>query len=228
MWIDVLLVVGAYLYGAFPVVYLLGRMRGYDLRQEEDMHSGLWHKVGRVEGFSGIAWDVVKGGIAVALVDVLLDVDRGTVVGVGVAVVAGMMWSVFLGFEGEKGNTTSLGVAGALSYQALPFCLVPILLGVGIRTVPRLLDSKQALDERLKFGGPPSLSLPLGMLVAFALFPVGCWWVGESWETIGGAIAIFCLIVIKRVTDGLLPDLRTAGNKKSVLLNRVLIDRSYL
>mgnify|MGYP001035702364 CR=1 FL=1 len=229
MWADALLVLGAYLYGAFPVVYLLGRMRGFDLSKEFDMHSGLWHKVGRREGLIGIIWDIVKGGVAVVLVNWLSDFAWGTVVSVGVAVVVGEMWSIFLRFRGEKANTTSLGVSTALAYQALPFLLVPIALGAGIRTMPRFFGSRQSLNERLKFGGPPSLSLPLGMFAGFALFPLGCWVMGRPWETILAGVLIFLLILTKRLTAGLREDLKTAtSSKRSILLNRLLLDRSYL
>jgi len=229
MWTDTLLVLGAYLFGAFPVVYLIGRMRGYDLSKEEDMHSGLWHKVGRLEGFVGIAWDVLKGGIAVVIVDKVFDFGQGTIVAVGLAVIVGLMWSIFLGFEGEKGNTTSLGVASALAYEAMPFLFGPILLGLIFRTLPRVLDSTRSRDERLKFGGPPSMSLPLGMLAGFALFPIGCWYTDQPWETTVGGIVIFLLIVAKRLTAGLWKDLKTARTSKgSILFYRTLLDRSYL
>lgn len=229
MWTDTLLVLGAYLFGAFPVVYLIGRIRGYNLSKEEDMHSGLWHKVGHREGFIGIAWDVVKGGVAVVIVDKVLDFGQGTIVAVGLAVIAGLMWSIFLGSKGEKGNTTSLGVASALAYKALPFLFGPILLGLAFRTLPRVLDSTQSRDERLKFGGPPSMSLPLGMLTGFALFPVGCWYMDQPWETTVGGIVIFLLIVAKRLITGLWKDLKTARTSKgSILFYRTLLDRSYL
>jgi len=227
MLADALIILGAYLYGAFPVVYLLGRMRGYDLSKEEDMHSGLWHKVGRCEGFIGIAWDVVKGGVAVAIVWAF-DLGEGVMAGVGLAVIVGRLWSIFLRFRGEKGNTTSLGVATALAYQALPFALVPIVVGAIVRTLPRMLDSSQTADERLRFGGPPSNSLPLGMLAGFALFPVGCWYTSQPWETTAAAIIIFALIAVKRLTAGLREDLKTASDKRSILLYRFLLDRSYL
>jgi glycerol-3-phosphate acyltransferase PlsY len=229
MWTDTLLVLGAYLFGAFPVVYLIGRIRGHDLSKEEDMHSGLWHKVGRREGFIGIGWDVVKGCVAVVIVDRVFDFGESTVVAVGLAVIVGLMWSIFLGFRGEKGNTTSLGVASALAYKALPFMFGPILVGVILRTLPRVLDSKQSGNERLKFGGPPSMSLPLGMLAGFALFPVGCWYTNQPWETTVGGIVIFLLIVVKRITAGLGEDLKTARTSKgSILFCRTLLDRSYL
>ena len=228
MWDDALIILGTYLIAAFPVVYLLGRIRGFDLSKEEDMHISLWRKVGRREGLIGITWDVVKGGVAVVVVDKFTDFGWGTVAGVGLAAVVGRMWSVFLKGRGEKANTTSLGVSAALSYQALPFLLGPIALGAGIRTFPRFFSSRQSLNERLKFGGPPSLSLPLGMFFGFALFPLGCWCMSQPWETTIVTAIIFLLIVIKRMTAGLREDLKTASNKKSVLINRALFDRSYI
>jgi len=226
MWIDALWIIGAYLYGSLPVVYLIGRLRGVDLSQEEDMHISLWRNVGRVEGFVGIFWDVVKGGVAVVIVDRALHLETALVAGIGLAVIVGEMWSVFLNFRGEKANTTGLGMGMALAYQAMAFLLVPIVLGAAIRTIPRLLKKGQTADERLKLGGPPSLSLPLGMLTGFALFPVGCWIMDLPWEITVAAIVLFCLIVIKRLTAGLLEDLRAGRSVPAVLLNRFLFDRA--
>ena len=45
MLTNVLWVIGAYLYGSVPVVYLIGRLRGVDLSHEEDMHISLWREV---------------------------------------------------------------------------------------------------------------------------------------------------------------------------------------
>ena len=227
-WIYALWIVGAYLYGALPVVYLIGRIRGVDLSKEEDMHISLWRKVGRVEGLIGVSWDVAKGGIAVVMVDRVFGLELGLVAGVGLAVIVGEMWPVFLKFRGEKANTTGLGMAAALAYQALPFLVTPIAIGALVRTLPRFVDSRRTLDERLEFGGPPSLSLPLGMLFGFALFPAGCRVMGLPWETIAAGVALFVLIVIKRLVTGLREDLKMGGNKWSILLNRLLFDRSFV
>jgi len=228
MWADVLLILGAYLLGSVPVVYLLGKMRGVDLSQEEDMHISLWRKVGRREGFIGIAWDVAKGGVAVVVVYRVFDFGLGTGVGVGLAMVVARLWPIFLKFRGEKANTTSLGMELALGYQAWAFVLGPMIIGATVRTLPRLLDSTQSTNERLKFGGPPSLSLPLGMIVGFALFPVGCWYHGLDGLIVVSGAVVFVLLVAKRLIAGLGQDLKTATNKKSILLNRALFDRSYI
>jgi hypothetical protein len=225
---NILWIIGAYLYGALPVVYLIGRLRGVDLSKEEDMHISLWRKVGRVEGFFGILWDVVKGAIAVLAVDRGLHLQDWVVAGVGVAVILGEMWSVFLKFRGEKSNTTGMGMAAALDYKAIPFILVPIVIGAGIRTIPRFFRRGQSMDERMELGGPPSLSLPLGMLFGFALFPLGCWVMDAGWWRIGAGIILFALIVFKRLTDGLTEDIRKEGLKAGILLNRMLFDRSHV
>ncbi len=139
MLVNILWIIGAYLYGAVPVVYLIGRLRGVDLSKEEDMHISLWRKVGRVEGFFGILWDVVKGGIAVLVVDRGLHLEDWVVAGVGVAVILGEMWPVFLKFRGEKSNTTGMGMAAALVYQAIPFLLAPIVIGAARPDGPPVL-----------------------------------------------------------------------------------------
>jgi hypothetical protein len=226
MLVKILWIIGAYLYGAVPVVYLIGRLRGVDLSHEEDMHISLWHKVGRVEGFFGILWDVIKGGIAVAVVDRAIGLEDWVVAGVGVAVILGELWPVFLKFRGEKSNTTGMGMAAALVYGAIPFLLAPIVLGALIRTVPRFFRRGQTMDERIKLGGPPSLSLPLGMFFGFGLFPVGCWVMDAGWERIAAGIALFVLIMVKRLTFGLTDDIKKEGLKPSILVYRLLFDRS--
>lgn len=228
MLVNILWIVGAYLYGSVPVVYLLGRLRGVDLSQEEDMHISLWRKVGRVEGFCGIFWDVIKGGIAVLVVDRALHLEDWVVAGVGLAVILGELWPVFLRGRGEKANTTGMGMAAALVYQAIPFLLGPIVLGALVRTVPRFLHRGQTMDERMKLGGPPSLSLPLGMFFGFALFPVGCWVWDAGWERIAAGIVLFALILVKRLTFGLTDDIKKEGLKPSIIVNRLLFDRSHI
>ncbi len=228
MLVNILWIIGAYLYGAVPVVYLLGRLRGVDLSKEEDMHISLWRKVGRVEGFFGILWDVIKGAIAVVVVDRALGLEDWVVAGVGVAVILGELWPVFLKFRGEKSNTTGLGMAAALVYKAIPFLLAPIVLGALVRTVPRFFRRGQSMDERMELGGPPSLSLPLGMFLGFALFPVGCWYWDVGWQRTAAGIVLFVLITVKRLTFGLTDDIKKEGLKPSILVNRLLFDRSSI
>lgn len=199
-----------------------------DLYHEEDMHISLWRNVGRVEGFLGVAWDVAKGAVAVAIVHWGLGLETAVVAGVGLGVVVGEMWPVFLKFRGEKANTTGLGMAVTLAYQAMAFIVVPIAIGAAIRTLPRLLKRGQSADEKLRFGGPPSYSLPLGMLFGFALFPLGCWIMDLPREISVAGVVLFVLIVVKRLVTDLGEDIKAGRKLSSVLLYRFLFDRSSI
>ena len=235
---DIALVIGAYLLGALPYMLLLGRARGVDLSQEEDLHMALWRKVGRLEGLSGVLVDMLKGVIPI-VVGFACHLDLAAIAASGVAAVAGQMWPVFRRFDGERGNTTGIGVITALpmeltatesplAYLVFIIFAIPVLIGIGIRTVPRFMASGQTLSERLKFGGPASNSMPLGFAVGFLAAPLGSWCLRQPLEMTLALLALFIAIMIRRLTAGLSTDLKTATDVRSILINRLLYDRSYL
>jgi hypothetical protein len=106
--------------------------------------------------------------------------------------------------------------------------LVPFAIGFGIRTIPRFRQRNQSMGDRLKFGGPPSLSLPLGVAVGFAVFPLAAWWMGQPLAVIVAFIALFVLIIVRRVTSEVRDVVLQSSGKKSMLLNLVLFDRSKI
>ncbi len=230
MWAEIGYILGAYLVGSLPVLYIIGRLKGFDLRGE-DMHLELWRKVGYVEGATGIIWDIGKGALLPLVA--LLWLDLGVTVASlsALAVLVGMMWPVFLRFEGEKGNSTGIGAAGGLllgvpAYLALLF-FIPIATGGFTRAALSLRKRDAALGERFKFSGQ-SLVMPLGMIIGFALLPILSWlFYPEHLILTWVFLAMFVLIAIKRLTAGLREDLKSAGDRKSILLNRLLYDRSY-
>jgi len=224
VWINIALVVGSYLLGSLPHLYIIGKLRGIDL--EGDLHMGLWQRAGRLLGAVGILGDLAKGVIPI-WVGISLGFELLPIVLAGLAVVIGQMWPVFLGFDGEKGNSTGMAMVATLTPRAIPFILVPILIGAAIRTVPRLLDSAQSVNERLRFGGPPSQSLPLGMAIAFFLLPLISWWLGGPVEITLGYLMLFLLIIVRRLTAGINKDLAPGANVRRILINRFLLDRSY-
>lgn len=227
MWAQALFILGSYLLGSFPMLYLLGRLKGVDLRGE-DMHLSLWRKVGYVEGAAAVSWDILKG-VPMPLI-ALWGLDFGVTVASlsGLAVLVGMMWSVFLRFEGEKGNTTALGVGGALAPKALAISMIPIATGVIVRVVTALAKRELPLRERIKFAHK-SNAMPLGMLTGFAVLPIFAWlWYPEEMVLTWTCLAMFVLILIKRATAGLMEDLKSSrGGWKSILFNRLLYDRSH-
>ncbi len=232
MLANAALIIGAYLFGSLPFMLALGRAKGFDFTGEEDLHDALWHQAGRLWGLAGVFVDFAKGIIPV-LIGFGFGLPLAVVATAGVAAVAGQMWPVFQKFDGEKGNSTGWAMVATLTlaYGAWPVLVmgvIPVALGFGIRTVPRFLVSDQTWNERLKLGGPPSLSLPLGMAVGFAATPLAAWLFHQSLEMVLPLLALFIIIIARRLTAGLAADLKAATNTRSILINRFLYDRSYL
>jgi glycerol-3-phosphate acyltransferase PlsY len=224
MLANVALILGAYLLGSVPQLYFLAKLRGINV--EGDLHIGLWRQGGRVVGTVGVLIDLAKGPVPV-LVGNALGFELHITAIAGLAVVVGQMWPVFLHFDGEKGNSIGLSMSATLTPVALLFALIPVVIGLAIRTVPRMLESTHSINERLKFGGPPSLSLPLGMAIAFASLPLINWWRGEPLVVILVYLAQFLLIMLRRLTAGLKDDLKPDASVPGILLFRFFFDRSY-
>jgi acyl phosphate:glycerol-3-phosphate acyltransferase len=232
MFGEIIFLVAAYLFGSFPLMLLVSKAKGVDLSQEGDYHIAMYRKVGRVAGIVGIAADVLKG-ILTVLVGYLLGFSILVVAASGVLATLGQMWPVFQKFNGEKGNTTGGGVVFIYSilYHA------PWIIGVGlivggagflIRTIPRFLEKGQTFNQKLGFGGPPSNSLPLAMILGFALFPLVSFLIGEPVEITFALLIIFVAIVIRRLTAGVMKDIRKKDSSACrILCNRLLFDRSY-
>lgn len=223
MWGDIALILGAYLLGSLPYLSALGKARGIAL--EGDGHISLWQKGGQLIGLIGLLGEFIRGAIPI-LVGKSLGFNLFIITLAGLAVVSGQMWPLFSRFDGEKGNSTGLAVAAALAPKPLLIALVPIAIGAAIRTAPRLLDAGESLNERLKLGGPPSRSLPLGIAIGFFLLPIASWRLKEPLVITSGYFALFVLIMVRRLTAGLRGDLELNTDVKGIVANRLLYDRS--
>ncbi len=139
----------AYVVGSIPFGYMIGRMKGIDIRQHGSKNVGatnVTRVLGRPLGLTCFALDVVKGAAPVAIAGAILGMlgrplvtmtGDGALVGesaitagemglwllVAAAAIAGHMYSVFLGFKGGKGVATGfgamLGMWPLLTYPAL-------------------------------------------------------------------------------------------------------------
>jgi acyl phosphate:glycerol-3-phosphate acyltransferase len=125
-----LLLLAAYLVGAFPTSYVAGRLaRGIDLRQHG---SG---NLGATNAFRVLGWraatpiflaDMLKGFVP-AWWFPLLDGGGASplwALAYGTAAVVGHVFSVFVGFRGGKGVATGAGVFLALAPAALAGALI--------------------------------------------------------------------------------------------------------
>ena len=120
--------VAAYLIGAIPVGYLVGRaFGGTDIRRQGSGNIGaanVLRTLGPLPGALTLLGDVAKGYGVVALARALLGGDATAVAACGALAVVGNCWPVYLGFRGGKGVATALGAF----LQLMPLVMVPAAL----------------------------------------------------------------------------------------------------
>jgi glycerol-3-phosphate acyltransferase PlsY len=118
--IPALLLLAAYLIGAFPTSYIVGRLtRGIDLRQHG---SG---NLGATNAFRVLGWraatpifviDVAKGFVPAWFFPGIDGVEPiAWTLAYGAAAIIGHMYSIYVGFRGGKGVATGAGVFLALA-----------------------------------------------------------------------------------------------------------------
>jgi len=235
---DIALVIGAYLLGSVPYMLLLARAKGFKVSPEDDLHAVLWGKAGRLWGSTGFLFDVFKGVIPI-IIGFVFDFHLAVVAAAAVAAIVGQMWPVFQKFDGEKGNSTGLGIVATFtialtltgfSHAYLVFLIAGTctLTGFCIRTVPRFLAPEQTVSERFMLGGPPSRIFPLCNAIAFAIAPLASWGLKQPLEMTLAFAVVFVAIIVRRLTAGLSADIKTTTSVRSILINRALYDRSYL
>jgi len=134
-----LAIVAAYLIGAVPIGYLIGRAFGVaDIRRHGSGNIGaanVLRTAGRLPALLTLGGDIAKGYAAVALGATLVGGpsggDPGAPAACAVATVIGNCWSVFLGFRGGKGVATGLGTL----LRLVPWAMLPaaaVWLGVTV------------------------------------------------------------------------------------------------
>jgi acyl phosphate:glycerol-3-phosphate acyltransferase len=105
----------SYLIGSIPTAYIFGRLvKGIDIRQHGSGNVGATNAfriLGKGPGTTVLLIDILKGAVVTSLVaDLFGMTDPLARVFLGLVVVCGHNWTVFLNFKGGKGIATSLGV----------------------------------------------------------------------------------------------------------------------
>ena len=207
----ILLLVGAYLVGSIPTAYIVARWRrGIDIRQYGSGNVG--------------ASNIVRLSARwLALVVIIVDLGKGMLmvwaaqaaglalaqqVAVGLAAIIGHNWPVFLRFSGGRGILTTLGVAFSLPLVNGP--LVPWAFIIAL-----------ALAAALIFG---LRNLPLGTVISVAALPLVSWLVNEPLMLNLAYLAVFLLVVIRRLTAPRTP-LADSVSTGELIVNRLLLDR---
>lgn len=114
-----------YLSGSLPWGLWLGRwVRGVDVRTLGSRNLGatnVYRSLGPALGIVTLVLDIAKGALPVALIPRLAMTQafpggrEWCMMAVGIAAVAGHMWTCFAGFRGGKGVATTVGVLLALA-----------------------------------------------------------------------------------------------------------------
>jgi glycerol-3-phosphate acyltransferase PlsY len=121
-----------YLAGSAPTGYLLGKLRGLDIRSHGSGNIGatnVWRVMGRNWGVAAFAADFLKGFLPLYLLRTICFPEGGSwsvallLVICGLAAIIGHNYTPWLGFKGGKGIATSAGVLAAL---------MPPVLGVAL------------------------------------------------------------------------------------------------
>lgn len=136
-----------FLSGSVPWSYLLGRMRGVDLRKMGSGNVGatnLFRSCGWKAGVAGLLLDALKGYLPVLVaLGGLPGVDHArdwTVAATGAAAVLGHVFTPWLGFRGGKGVATTLGVL-------LGLCPLAVLAGLVVFIVVQRLSGYVSLGS---------------------------------------------------------------------------------
>jgi glycerol-3-phosphate acyltransferase PlsY len=141
-----LIAVLAYLLGSVPFGYLIGRMKGIDIRTVGSCNVGatnVTRTVGKWAGKLCFFLDMLKGLVPVLTVTLLIKykvIDDPNAIALILAAfcpIAGHMWSIFLKFTGGKGISTAGG--GLLILAPWSF-LTAIVLWVIIFLVSRYVS----------------------------------------------------------------------------------------
>lgn len=136
MMFLLLSLISAYLLGSIPTSYIFAKvLKKVDIRKHGSGNAGatnVFRVVGKVPGIIVLILDVLKGVIAVALLsEVFFNNTIGVTLGLelykillGLSVISGHVWTVFLKFKGGKGVATTAGVLMALAPKVIILCLL--------------------------------------------------------------------------------------------------------
>lgn len=137
--LTIAIVVIAYLLGSVPTGYIVGRMRGVDVRKQGSGNIGatnVLRVLGKPWGFAVFFLDAFKGFLAVRLAMALAEQNSNAVeYGEFFAILAaafcvfGHSFPIWLGFKGGKGVATSAGsIFGVVPIAAMTIFLVWVLV----------------------------------------------------------------------------------------------------
>lgn len=165
----------AYFAGSIPTGVLLARRAGVNLRAEGSGNVGATNvarTAGKRLGVLTLIGDLLKGLIPVLLVRTF-DSSVTVVAAVGVAAIAGHVYSIFLSFQGGKGVATGFGVLLGFAPEASLILLAIFVVAAGwtrIVSVGSMAAASSAPVTIFLFGYPAPIVAAATLISALILW----------------------------------------------------------
>jgi glycerol-3-phosphate acyltransferase PlsY len=207
----ILLLVGAYLVGSIPTAYIAGRWRrGIDIRQYGSGNVGASNLVRLKAKWLAIVVTITDLGKGILMVWAAQAAGLSITqqVAVGLAAIIGHNWPVFLRFSGGRGVLTTAGVAFFLPLANGPLVPWPLIISLSLVAI-------------FVFGFH---NLPVGTIAGMAALPLVSWLAGEPLALTLGFLAMFFVMVIRRLTAPK-SSLTASVPTRELVINRLLFDR---
>jgi glycerol-3-phosphate acyltransferase PlsY len=193
-----------------PMAYLVARWsRGADIRQHGSGNVGVSNLMSLTSKRIAIAviiFDLIKT-MAMLWVAKLIGLVTYQQAAVALAAIIGQNWPVFLRFNGGRGMIATLGIAfflplinGFIPWEIVAFFAIALVFLLTIHNIP------------------------LGTGLGVASMPLVSWIANEPWEMTLGFLAIFLILIIRRLTAPK-TSLTASVPLHQLLVNRFLFDR---
>ncbi len=203
IWLILLYLLAAYLFGAIPSAYIIVRLlKGTDIRDYGSGNVG-GSNAGNALGLWAMiliaAIDIAKGALVVWLAFYPLDFGYAPAVAAGLCATIGHNWSIYLRFSGGRGLSTMVGTLLVVFPWGAVFFLLSAFIGWRL---------KSTAGSSVGLLGLPLLSLLLDM-------PPAVTW---------GALAMILITSLKRLEANRRP-LPDGPDRWAVIWRRLWLDR---
>jgi acyl phosphate:glycerol-3-phosphate acyltransferase len=206
-WVKIIiLIVAAYILGSIPMSFLIAKSRGIDLRKQGSQQVGgsnVWRTTSRTLGVLVGIYDILKGAFMVYCAW-LWGLDAGLQLFVGLGVIVGHNWPVFLKFHGGRGIATTLGI----------IVITPILNRGDITFWPLIGCAAVGIGSVIFFR-----RTPVPVLLALISMPIVSAAIKEPMLVSMGYAAILLIVVIKRLLA------QSSTEKRQVSLGQLFLNR---
>ena len=171
-----LLTLSAYLVGALPTSYLVGRAYGYDLRREGSGNLGSTNAY-RILGFfpavAVLIVDLAKGFVPVWLFPLWDGRSGAWALAYGLAAITGHVWPVYTKFKGGKGVATAAGTMAALAPVAVAVAFMVWVVTVALTRTASVasLVSATIVPIMARASAAPRTVISYALIIA-----VSVWW----------------------------------------------------